>query len=168
MSEAQREFERRLKMIAARLHRDPSVRAELARLDRPAAAAWLAELALREQAAQDDSTNSSRASLRVSEAWWADVMGADEAAGEGLDVPKPPLATALARARTGRGYRRGPSSPGMIRHAGRQAARFVLNGRSPAGGGRRGFLHTARRAAPWATRTIPRAPAAREPGFWVC
>ena len=71
MSEAQRELERRLKVIMARLHRDPAVRAELARLDRQAAAARLAELALRElkadptaaalleQAAQDAGTKSS-------------------------------------------------------------------------------------------------------------
>jgi hypothetical protein len=67
MSEAQRELERRLKVIMARLHRDPAVRAELARFDRQAAAARLAEMALRElkadpaaalleQAAQDAGT----------------------------------------------------------------------------------------------------------------
>jgi hypothetical protein len=67
MSEAQRELDRRLEVIMARLHRDPAVRAELARLDRQAAA----ELALRElkadptaaalleQAAQDAGTKSS-------------------------------------------------------------------------------------------------------------
>ena len=48
MSEAQHEFDRRLEVIVARLHRDPAVRAELARLDRQAAAARLAELALLE------------------------------------------------------------------------------------------------------------------------
>jgi hypothetical protein len=48
MSEAQRELDRRLKAIVARLHQDPAVRAELARLDRQAAATRLAELALRE------------------------------------------------------------------------------------------------------------------------
>src|SRR5687768_1033426 len=65
MSEAQRELDRRLDAIVARLHRDPAVQAELARLDRRAAAARLAELAmleakadpataaLLEQAAQD-------------------------------------------------------------------------------------------------------------------
>jgi hypothetical protein len=70
MSEAQRELERRLEVIVARLHRDPAVRAELARLDRQAAAARLAELALRElkvapeaavlleQAAQDGAKSS--------------------------------------------------------------------------------------------------------------
>jgi hypothetical protein len=70
MSEAQRELDRRLEMIIARLHRDPAVRAELARLDRQAAAARLAELALRElkvdpaaaalleQAAQDGAKSS--------------------------------------------------------------------------------------------------------------
>jgi hypothetical protein len=47
MSEAQRELERRLKVIMARLHRDPAVRAEL-KAD-PAAA-------LLEQAAQDAGT----------------------------------------------------------------------------------------------------------------
>jgi hypothetical protein len=35
MSEAQRELDRRLEVIMARLHRDPTLRAELARLDRP-------------------------------------------------------------------------------------------------------------------------------------
>jgi hypothetical protein len=40
-------------------------------------------------------------------------MGADEAAGEALDVPKPWLAAALPRARAGRGSRRGTSGPGM-------------------------------------------------------
>jgi hypothetical protein len=71
MSEAQRELDRRLEVIMARLHRDPAVRAELARLDRRAAAARLAELALREvkadpagaalleQAAQDAGAKSS-------------------------------------------------------------------------------------------------------------
>jgi hypothetical protein len=70
MSEAQRELDRRLEVIIARLHRDPAVRAELARLDRQAAAR-LAELALwelkvdpaaaalLEQAAQDAGTKSS-------------------------------------------------------------------------------------------------------------
>ena len=68
MSEAQHELERRLEVIMARLHRDPAVRAELARLDRQKAVARLAELALLEvkadpsgaalleQAAQDAST----------------------------------------------------------------------------------------------------------------
>jgi hypothetical protein len=68
MSEAQRELDRRLEAIVARLHRDPAMRAELARLDRQAAAAQLAEMALRElkadpagaalleQAAQDAGT----------------------------------------------------------------------------------------------------------------
>ncbi len=68
MSEAQRELDRRLEAIVARLHRDPAVRAELARLDRQVAAARLAELAileakadpamavLLEQAAQDAGT----------------------------------------------------------------------------------------------------------------
>jgi hypothetical protein len=68
MSEAQRELERRLEAIMARLHRDPAVRAELARLDQQAAAVRLAEMALRElkadpaavvlleQAAQDAGT----------------------------------------------------------------------------------------------------------------
>jgi hypothetical protein len=68
MSEAQRELDRRLEVIMARLHRDPAVRAELARLDRQAAVARLAELALLElkadpavaalleQAAQDAGT----------------------------------------------------------------------------------------------------------------
>jgi hypothetical protein len=56
MSEAQRELERRLKVIMARLHRDPAVRAELARFDRQVAAARLAEMALLEQAAQDAGT----------------------------------------------------------------------------------------------------------------
>jgi hypothetical protein len=71
MSEAQRELDRRLEVIVARLHRDPAMRAELARLDRQAAAARLAELALLEvktdpaaaalleQAAQDAGTKSS-------------------------------------------------------------------------------------------------------------
>jgi hypothetical protein len=48
MSEAQRELDQRLEVIVARLHREPAIRAELARLDRQAAAARLAELALRE------------------------------------------------------------------------------------------------------------------------
>jgi hypothetical protein len=48
MSEAQRELDRRLEAIVARLHRDPAVRAELAHLDQQAAAARLAELALLE------------------------------------------------------------------------------------------------------------------------
>jgi hypothetical protein len=71
MSEAQRELDRRLEAIVARLHRDPAVRAELAHLDQQAAAARLAELALGElkadpaaaalleQAAQDAGTKSS-------------------------------------------------------------------------------------------------------------
>ena len=71
MSETQRELDRRLEVIIARLHRDPAVRAELAHLDRQAAAARLAELALLEvktdpagaalleQAAQDAGTKSS-------------------------------------------------------------------------------------------------------------
>ena len=71
MSKAQHELDRRLQVIMARLHRDPAVRAELARLDRQAAAARLAELAmlevkadptaaaLLEQAAQDADTKSS-------------------------------------------------------------------------------------------------------------
>ena len=71
MSEARRELDRRLEVIVARLHRDPAMRAELARLDRPAAAARLAELALLEvktdpaaaalleQAAQDAGAKSS-------------------------------------------------------------------------------------------------------------
>ena len=48
MSEAQHELDRRLEAIVARLHRDPAVQAELTRLDRQAAAARLAELALLE------------------------------------------------------------------------------------------------------------------------
>jgi hypothetical protein len=48
MSEAQRELDRHLEAIVARLHRDPAVQAELARLDRQAAAARLAELAILE------------------------------------------------------------------------------------------------------------------------
>ena len=48
MSEAQHELDRRLEAIVAQLHRDPAVQAELARLDRQAAAARLAELAMLE------------------------------------------------------------------------------------------------------------------------
>jgi hypothetical protein len=71
MSEAQRELDRYLEVTIARLHRDPAVRVELARLDQQAAAARLAELALvevrtdpaaaalLEQAAQDAGTKSS-------------------------------------------------------------------------------------------------------------
>jgi hypothetical protein len=71
MSEAQRGLDRRLEAIVARLHRDPTVQAELTRLDRQAAAARLAELvmleakadpamvALLEQAAQDAGTKPS-------------------------------------------------------------------------------------------------------------
>jgi hypothetical protein len=71
MSEAQRELDRRLEAIVARLHQDPAVRAELDRLDQQAAAARLAQLALLEvkadpaaaalleQAAQDAGAKSS-------------------------------------------------------------------------------------------------------------
>ena len=71
MNEARHELDRRLEAIVARLHRDPAVQAELTRLDRQAAAARLAELAmlevkadptaaaLLEQAAQDAGTKPS-------------------------------------------------------------------------------------------------------------
>jgi hypothetical protein len=41
-------------------------------------------------------------------------MSADEVAGKVLDVLKPLSAVALARARAGRGFRRGRSGPGML------------------------------------------------------
>jgi hypothetical protein len=56
MSEAQRELDRRLEVIMARLHRDPAVRAELALREVKADPAGAALL---EQAAQDAGAKSS-------------------------------------------------------------------------------------------------------------
>jgi hypothetical protein len=66
MSEARRELDRRLEVIVARLHRDPAMRAELARLDRQAAAARLAELALLE--VKTDPAASTRGDVEASDA----------------------------------------------------------------------------------------------------